>query len=89
MPVSFQMVHASWWYYFSKFTEFFDTVSLNYSKFKVLKLENLQLVSLLQDARVCLKMYGTSRETNLENFIRADLKKRSCSFIVKLASLGL
>lgn len=23
----FQMVHASWWYYFSKFTEFFDTVS--------------------------------------------------------------
>ena len=22
----FQMVHASWWYYFSKFTEFFDTV---------------------------------------------------------------
>lgn len=23
-----QMVHACWWYYFSKFTEFFDTVSL-------------------------------------------------------------
>lgn len=22
-----QMVHACWWYYFSKFTEFFDTVS--------------------------------------------------------------
>ena len=21
-----QMVHASWWYYFSKFTEFMDTV---------------------------------------------------------------
>lgn len=24
-----QMVHACWWYYFSKFTEFFDTVSTN------------------------------------------------------------
>lgn len=24
-----QMVHACWWYYFSKFTEFFDTVSKN------------------------------------------------------------
>lgn len=31
------MVHASWWYYFSKFTEFFDTVSkiiLKYNKKK-------------------------------------------------------
>lgn len=26
--INFQMVHASWWYYFSKFTEFFDTVRL-------------------------------------------------------------
>lgn len=24
----YQMVHACWWYYFSKFTEFLDTVSL-------------------------------------------------------------
>lgn len=25
-----QMVHACWWYYFSKFTEFFDTVSSDF-----------------------------------------------------------
>ncbi|KAB7499339.1 Elongation of very long chain fatty acids protein [Armadillidium nasatum] len=25
-PTAVRMVHASWWYYFSKFTEFFDTI---------------------------------------------------------------
>lgn len=25
-PVTIRMVHACWWYYFSKFTEFFDTI---------------------------------------------------------------
>ncbi|XP_034946113.1 elongation of very long chain fatty acids protein AAEL008004-like isoform X2 [Chelonus insularis] len=25
-PMAIRMVHASWWYYFSKFTEFFDTI---------------------------------------------------------------
>ncbi|KAK0166823.1 hypothetical protein PV327_004306 [Microctonus hyperodae] len=25
-PIAIRMVHASWWYYFSKFTEFFDTI---------------------------------------------------------------
>ncbi|XP_022836081.1 elongation of very long chain fatty acids protein AAEL008004-like isoform X2 [Spodoptera litura] len=28
-PKAIRMVHACWWYYFSKFTEFFDTVSFN------------------------------------------------------------
>jgi hypothetical protein len=34
----FQMVHACWWYYFSKFTEFLDTVSWNehFSTFQLL-----------------------------------------------------
>lgn len=30
-----QMVHASWWYYFSKFTEFMDTVRNNLEIFFV------------------------------------------------------
>lgn len=38
-----QMVYASWWYYFSKFTEFMDTVrKLARSKF----LKNVRLCSL-------------------------------------------
>lgn len=51
-----QMVHACWWYYFSKFTEFFDTVSLSHSGLRWRTILNFfvffsELADLLRDAQ--------------------------------------
>lgn len=38
------MVHASWWYYFSKFTEFLDTVNINVSLMKKIFFSNTKIL---------------------------------------------
>jgi len=50
-----QMTHASWWYYFSKFTEFFDTVTI--AKVYVKKLEKIMcfLILFCSSSSCCAK----------------------------------
>lgn len=52
------MVYACWWYYFSKFTEFFDTVSILIIYRKMSQKKNTKTMELNREKRVFVFQHG-------------------------------